>query len=283
MNGQRGVGAPVAEHRGGSSLPPRGWPRKPAEALWSWMARPRPPLPVLVVGAEGGVGTSTVCALVGEVLAAASPGPTVLVNHSGHAGSSAIRRLIGQEAGLPAQHVLNARRRGTAAAQVLRSAATSSAGAFLVDDAGKFTALRGLFDLVRTTCGGFVVDAGRVDVTTLLSVQEVRAVPVLVGRADVLGAEAVCAALRFLQHRPRPVRPVVVLSSTATVGRRRLRAALTLVRAANPACLVHLPFDARLGASAALRLDRVSGASVRAALEIATQVGRFHEGGCHGR
>ena len=64
---------------------PRGWPQA-AQSLWSWMAQPRAPLPVLVGGAEGGVGTSTVTALIGEVIAAASPGPTVILDQGGPGG-----------------------------------------------------------------------------------------------------------------------------------------------------------------------------------------------------
>jgi hypothetical protein len=262
---------------------PSRWPRKPAEALWAWMARSRPPLPILVLGAEGGVGTSTTCALIAETVAAASPGPTVLLNQSGHTGNTAIRRLVAQQAGLDGHRAVSALRQGTPATQVLRSTPTSSAGAHLVDDGPGYTNLRGLLDLVRVICGGLVIDGGRVDLATLPRLNDARAVMVLIGRADVAGAEAVCAALRFLHQRPTPIHPIVVLSSTTSTRRTTVRAALKLVGSVTPGRPNHLPFDTSLTTSAALRLDQIGKPIVRATLDITTQVGHLHEAGGHGR
>src|SRR6266540_3184517 len=67
---------------------PKGWPAKEAGAVWAWMAKPRPPLTVLVAGAEGGVGTTTVAALLGETIAAASPGSIWLLDQCGSSWGS---------------------------------------------------------------------------------------------------------------------------------------------------------------------------------------------------
>ncbi|KAA2242380.1 hypothetical protein F0L68_41400, partial [Solihabitans fulvus] len=62
---------------------PKGWPAKPASSVWSWMAGQRPPMAVMVAGAEGGLGTSLVTAPVGETVAGASPCPPGAVDPGG--------------------------------------------------------------------------------------------------------------------------------------------------------------------------------------------------------
>ncbi|WP_258904048.1 hypothetical protein [Actinokineospora sp. UTMC 2448] len=254
---------------------PKGWPRKPTQNLWAWMARRRPPLPILVAGAEGGVGTSTTCALVGEVLAAASPGPTVIVNQCGHGPDTLTRRLVGHQAGLPGPQAASGLRQHVPAYRVLAAAPRSSAGGHLVDDGPGFTELRTLYGLANTTCGGIVVDAGRVDTSTVLRVHEIRAVVLLVGRADSAGAESLCAALKFLRDRPDPIHPLVVLSST--YANSRVPAAKRLLTTAGVTTAIHLPFDRRLTTGSPLRLNRVSKSTATAALRAVTLVGAYHE------
>jgi hypothetical protein len=255
---------------------PKGWPRKAAEPVWSWLAHDRPPLPVLVGGAEGGVGTSTVTALIGELIAAASTGPTAIVDQSGAGWGSMTRRLVGQRAGLDARCAATLRRNGTAPAQILGAAPATSAGAALFDDSRSYTPLAALFALVQTVRGALIVDGGRVD-GVLAARLDIGPVVVLVGRADVIGAEAVCATLGFLQRHPTQVQPVVVLSSTASTDRRRIQAATKLVATAGVSHLVHLPYDARLASGQPLRLDQVGTTTAAAGLSVVSRIGKTQE------
>ncbi|WP_223199639.1 hypothetical protein, partial [Solihabitans fulvus] len=93
----------------------------------------------------------------------------------------------------------------------------------------------------------------------------------LVGRADLVGAEAVCAAVGFLRRRT-PIRPVVVLSATTPTSRRHRHAAHTLVATTGVAHIVHLPHDPRLAAGPPLRLHQVRAATARACLQVLTAI-----------
>jgi hypothetical protein len=252
---------------------PKGWPRKPAESLWAWLAQPRRPLPVLVGGAEGGVGTSTVAALIGEILAAGSPGPTVIVDQCGTPAGGLIRRLVGQRAGWNAHQAV-------AGLGGLDAAPRTSAGAVLVDDGRGYTPLGVLLRLVWTAGGALVVDGGPAD-AVLVARLDIRPVVVVVGRADVIGAEAVCAALGFL-HRSTSVPPVVVLSSTAPGDRRRVQAATKLVAATGTDHVVHLPHDPRLAQGRPLRLDRLGTSTASAGLAVVSRIGKTQEVLGHG-
>jgi hypothetical protein len=264
-------------HRSAAPKPvPKGWPSKLADPVWSWLAQDRPPLSVVVGGAEGGVGTSTVTALIGELLAAASPGPTAVVDQCGAGWGQVVRRLVGQRAGLDAQYAATQLRHGTPAPQILSTAPTTSAGAALLDDSSGYTPLGALFGLVATSRGALVVDAGRAD-AVLAARLHVRPVVVLVGRADVIGAEAVCAALGFLQLRATPVQPVVVLCSTASTDRRRIQAATKLVATTGISHLVHLPYDAALASGQSLRLDQVGKTTPAAGLAVVSRIGKIQE------
>lgn len=270
---------PPPRPRGYRSAPgpmPQGWPGKLAEPVWSWLAHGRPPLAVMVGGAEGGVGTSTVTALLAELVAAASPGPTVLLDQSGTGWGQVSRRLVGQRAGLDAQHAAAQLRRGAFPPHILGAAPTTSAGVALFDDSARYTSLSELFGLVATACGALVVDAGRVD-AVLAARLDIRPVVVVVGRADVIGAEAVCAALGFLHQHPTPVQPVVVLCSTASTDRRRIQAATKLVATTGIPHLVHLPYDARLASGQPLRLDQVGKTTAAAALAVVSRIGKTQE------
>ncbi|MGW5049742.1 hypothetical protein [Actinokineospora sp. NPDC004072] len=261
---------------------PKGWPRAATDELWAWMARLRPPLPVLVAGAEGGVGASTVSALLAETIAAASPGATVVVDQCGLGSGALARRLVGQQAGLSAAKAVEARELCVPILRILGAAPRSSAGAFLVDDHRGTTSLRAMHDLAAMTCGAAVVDAGRVDGTTIPRLRETRSVLVLVGRADLVGAEAVCRAMQYLQQRRSPVPPVVVLAATAPADRYQLRAAAKLIGAAGVQAVVRLPYDSGLRSGAPLRLDRVSRPTATACLSAVLRVGTYHEGYSHG-
>ncbi|KAA2242167.1 hypothetical protein F0L68_41435, partial [Solihabitans fulvus] len=141
-----------------------------------------------MAGAEGGLGTSLVTALVGETVAAASPGPTVLVDQGGSPWGALTRRLLGQRGGLPANYAQSLLHQGIPAPQVLGSAPTSSAGAAVVADTAGYTPLREVFRLAQTLCGGLVVDAGRVDAHLTAQLDDLHPVVVLVGRAGLVGA-----------------------------------------------------------------------------------------------
>ncbi|MFL6125483.1 hypothetical protein [Actinophytocola sp.] len=262
---------------------PRGWPAKQTRALWAWMAQSRPPVRVLLGGAEGGVGTSTVTALLGEMVAASSPGPTVIADQCGAAWNALVRRLVGEQAGMPAAQVADMLGYGASAEQIRAVAPTTSAGAVLIDDGHGYHRLGDIARLARTTCGTLVVDGGRVD-GVFTARLDIRPVVVVVGRADVIGAEAVCAAVELL-HRTAPgVEPVVVLSSVTTTGatpsslpsaaaaRRRVQAATTLVTAAGITHLVHLPHDARLASGQPLRLNQVGKSTALAGLRLLSRI-----------
>jgi hypothetical protein len=251
------------------------------------MAQARPPLRVLIGGAEGGVGTSTVTALLGEVIAASSPGPTVIADQCGAAWNALARRLvgdIGEQAGMPAAQVADLLASGATTEQIRAVSPTTSAGAVLLEDGRGYHPLRDLARLAHTTSGTLVVDAGRVD-GVFTARLDIRPVVVVVGRADVIGAEAVCAAVDLL-HRTAPwVQPVVVLSSVAATTatppsmlsaaavRRRVQAATTLVTAAGITHLVHLPHDPRLASGQPLRLNQVGKSTALAGLRLLSRVG----------
>jgi hypothetical protein len=263
---------------------PRGWPAKQTSAVWAWMAQPRPPLRVLVGGAEGGVGTSTVTALLGEMIAASSPGPTVIADQCGMPWNALVRRLVGEQAGMPAAQVADMLGYGATTEQIREVAPTTSAGAALIDDGRGYHPLRDLTRVAHTPCGTLMVDAGRVDAVFTARL-DVRPVVVVVGRADVIGAEAVCAAVELLHQTAPEVQPVVVLSSVATTQatpssllsaaamRRRVQAAATLVTAAGITHLVHLPHDPRLASGQPLRLNQVGKSTALAGLRLLSRVG----------
>jgi hypothetical protein len=243
--------------------------------VWSWLASGRVPLTVMVAGAEGGVGTSTVAALVGETIAAGSPGPTMLLDQCGSVWGSLARRLLGQRGGLPGQQANSMLRQGIPAPRVLGAAPTTSAGSAVLADGAVYTPMPSLFGLIDTTCGAMVVDGGLAN-PVLTARLDVHPVVVLVGRADVVGAEAVCAALGFLARRTT-VRPVVVLSSPAPADGRRIQAASRLVATTGVPHLVHLPYDKRLAAATPLPLDRTSKTTAAACLRMVTAIGKTQE------
>ena len=261
---------------------PRGWPRKQTASLWERLAQPRPPLPILVGGAEGGVGTSTVTALLAELIAAASPGPTIALDQCGTAWGSLTRRLVGQQAGLRAGLARTLLGERVDPREVISMAPTTSAGAALIDDRAGYTSLHELLRLISVTSGAMTVDAGRVD-NVFAARLDLQPVVVVVGRADVIGAEAACAAVTFLREQATrarlPAEPVVVLSSVGATGtlteRRRSHAATTLVTATGISHLVHLPHDPRLAAGQPLRLDQVGKSTAIAGMRMASAVGRI--------
>lgn len=254
---------------------PRGWPTKQTAALWDAMARPRPPVRVMLGGAEGGVGTSTVTALLGEMIAAASPGPTVVADQCGTVWNSLARRMVGQLGGMPAAQVGHMLKLGATGPQIAGIAPKTSAGAALVEDARGYTALQDIAGLTNVPNGTLVIDGGRAD-PVLAARLDIQPVVIIVGRADVIGAEAVCAAYNLL-HDKQQTQPIVVLSSVATsssaTARRRARAAAKLVAAAGITQLVHLPHDARLASGQPLRLDQVGKSTATAGMQLLTRVG----------
>lgn len=260
-------GHPIASMRA-----PNGWPTKMTTPVWSWLASCRPPLPVMVTGAEGGVGTSTIAALVAETIAAGSPGPTMLLDQSGSSWGSLARRLLGQRGGLSGEHARSLLQQGFHGRQVLSRAPTTSAGAAVVADCAAYTPVRELIGLVQTANGTMIVDGGPTNLM-LTARLDVHTIVVLVGRADVIGAEAVCAAVGFLS-RHIPVHPVVVLSSTAPINRRRVEAARKLVATTGVPHLVIFPFDTYLAATAPLRLDK---AVSTACLRLVAAIGKTQE------
>ncbi len=253
---------------------PRDWPAKPTRALWEATARSRPPVTIMVGGAEGGVGVSVVTALVGELYAAASPGPTVIADQCGMAWNTLVRRLLGEPGGMPAAQVGDMFERGATGGQIAGIAPRTSAGAALVDDSRGFTSLHNVVRLVDTANGTLVVDAGRVDRVFAVRL-DVRSVAVIVGRADMKGAEAVCASLELLRKNWQTV-PIVVLSSVTSSSaalRRRVHAASRLVAAAGVSHLVHLPHDVGLASGQPFRLDQVAKSTAIAGLRLASQIG----------
>jgi MinD-like ATPase involved in chromosome partitioning or flagellar assembly len=253
---------------------PRGWPAKQAEAIWSFMEQPLPPLRIMVGGAEGGAGTSTVTALLGELIAAASPGPTVVVDQNGSAWNSLARRLSGDQGGMPTAQAVNMLKLGATSEQVIGLAPRTSAGAALVEDARGYTPLHEITRLGRSRNGTVVVDSGRID-HVFAARLDIHPAVIVVGRADVVGAEAVCAALDLLRQAHQP-RPIVVLSSSTSPSsaatRRRVQAAAKLVAAAGITHLVHLPHDPRLASGRPMRLDQVSKQSATAAMRLLARV-----------
>jgi hypothetical protein len=256
---------------------PKGWPGKQAVALWDSMARPRPPRRIMIGGAEGGVGTSTVTALLGELIAAASPGPTVIADQCGMVWNSLARRMVGELAGMPAAQAGHMLELGATGPQVVGIAPRTSAGAALVDDGRGYTALQDITGLAHVPNGTLVIDGGRAD-HVFVARLDVQPVVIIVGRADVIGAEAVCAALALLQGKQQAV-PIVVLSSVNTsssaAARRRAQAATKLVAAAGITHLVYLPHDARLASGKSLRLDQVGKSTAIAGMQLLTRVGNL--------
>jgi hypothetical protein len=258
---------------------PAGWPAKQADPVWAWLGRPRSPLAVIVAGAEGGVGTSTVTALVGETIAAGSPGPTLVVDQCGSLWGSLPRRLLGQRGGLSGEQARSMLQHGIGSRRVLGAAPRTSAGAAVFADGAMYTPVWDFAGLARTPYGSLVVDGGLVNLM-LTARLDLDPVVVVVGRADDLGAEAVCAALGFLsgvttQPGARP--PVVVLASPAPVDRRRVQAAHKLVVTTGVAQVVHVPYDARLATATALRLDQVGRATATACLRMVAAIGTTQE------
>lgn len=260
---------------------PAGWPIKQADPVWSWLACHRAPLPIIVAGAEGGVGTSTVAALIGETLAAGSPGPTMLLDQCGSTWGSLSRRLLGQRGGLPGDQARSMLRQGIPGPRVLGAAPTSSAGAAVLADGAAYAPLRELFGLVQTACGAMVIDGGSVNLV-LAARRDVHPVLVVIGRADVIGAEAVCAALGFVS-RYTTAPPVVVLSSPTPGHRRHAQAARKLVATTGVVHLVDLPYDPQLATATALRLDRACKATASTCLRVITAIRKTQEVSDHGR
>lgn len=259
---------------------PKGWPRA-AEHVWAAHAAARPPRTVLVAGAQGGVGTSTVAAMLAETMAACSPGPTAAVDQAGIPWETAIARaLLGERAGLPGHRVQQMLRHGAVAQQILAVAPTSAAGTAILDDAAGYTPLTDLAALVHAVGGSLIVDGGHMDLTVPARIPGRPQVVVLVGRADLQGAQAVCSALSFL-GKHLPVRSIVVLSSTTPLDRRRVHAARKLVRTAGVVSMVHLPFDAVLASGRVLRLDQIGKPTAGACLRLVTLIDPGG-GGCAG-
>jgi MinD-like ATPase involved in chromosome partitioning or flagellar assembly len=255
---------------------PSGWPAKTAAPVWAWLTQQRAPLPVLVAGAEGGVGTSTVTALLADTIAAASPGPTVVLDQCGSPWGSLPRRLLGQRGGMAAEQAAGLLANGMSALRVLRAAPSTSAGAAVLTDPG-YVPLRDVFRSVATVCGALLVDAGPVNLV-LTARLDLRPVLVLVGRADVIGAEAVCAALGYLTHYAPGLHPVVVLtSSTGSTDRRRVHAATKLVAATGVPTPIELPFDPRLASGQPVHLDRLARPTVTACLRLVRGIATTHQ------
>jgi hypothetical protein len=241
------------------------------------MARPRSPVHIMLGGAEGGVGTSTVAALLGELIAAASPGPTVVADQCGMVWNGLARRMVGQLEGMPAAQAGHMLELGATGPQVVGIAPKTSAGAALVEDGRGYTALQDITGLTHVSNGTLVIDGGRAD-HVFAARLDIQPVVIIVGRADVIGAEAVCAALALL-HGKQLTPPIVVLSSVASSSsaavRRRAQAAAKLVAAAGITHLVHLPHDARLASGKPLRLDQVGKSTATAGMQLLTRVGNL--------
>ena len=239
---------------------PARWRAAGLAEVWSWLAR-RPAMVVVVAGAEGGVGTSTVAALVGEAVAAGSVGNTVLVDQCGAMSGSLARRLVGERQTIDAMRLTTGQPAGD-----LRAVPRTAAGAHLVDDSAGYVGIDRLVPVLLRPGGALVLDAGRVGLV-LAAQLGLRPVVIVVGRADVLGAEAVCAALSFLRGRLIRVEPIVVLSSCATKAR-RARGARRLVIAAGARQVVDLPFDERLVDGQLIWLDRLGRSTVAAVVTV---------------
>ncbi len=267
---------PVATNSAAALRPkslPKGWPARVGIPIFARLAQPRPPQRLIVAGAHGGAGTTTVTALLADTAAAASHAPAIAVDQSGLPWAATLAmRLLGERAGLPAAAARRLIDQGAATAQARAGAPCSGAGTMVVDDVDGYTPLPVLIALAAEPSGTTVVDGGRVDLALAVRLAEAQWPLILVGRADLAGAQAVCAALTFLQRR-LPAPPLVVLSSTAPSDRRRIYAARTLVRAAGVTTLVHLPFDATLASGQALRLDQVGRSTAGACLQLVERVG----------
>lgn len=275
---------PVAQHLGvvaGEPRPiPKGWPLKAAEPAWSWLRRVRAPMVVVIVGAAGGVGTSTVCALVAETIAAGSPGPTVLLDQSLTPWGDVTRRLLGQRAGLGAPAALERLHRERPES-IVRSSPMSSAGAAVLLDSTTPSLLRDLRILVTKPGGALLVDGGRLDPELLrrLDVPAVRPVVVVVGRADRAAAETTLAGVAWLRG-VAPVEPLVVLSATAPVKTAAAAGAVRMARAAGHN-VVYLPFDGRLAHGQDLTLHKVGKSTAEVVPQIITGIQAIQEGPDH--
>jgi Mrp family chromosome partitioning ATPase len=273
--GRREAGGPpgAASRRRGHPTRPKHWPRA-ATQFWAWRAHDPGPLVLLVTGAHGGVGTTTLTALLAETLAAASPWPTLAVDQSGTPLAALSRRLLGQPAGIAAP-VLAHQAHTRGGLHALRDTVSSPAGALLVDDRRGYTPL-GLITGLISNGGTCVIDAGRTDPTVTARAGETAAHTILTGRGDLAGAEAVCAQLALLRHTRTPVHPIVALTSTSP-GRRRVAAAMTLVRSAGVTDLVHLPYDHRHHRRDTLRLEHTPRRTLVRVLQLLAHITRRQE------
>ncbi|WP_189061570.1 hypothetical protein [Longimycelium tulufanense] len=262
---------------------PKGWPVKTVTPLWTWLGTQRAPVTVVVTSAGGGVGTSTVAALLAETFAAGAPSgaSTVLLDQCGTPWGPVSRRVLGQRGGLSGRTAAALLQQGVHPLRVLRGAPVSPAGAAVVVEDGEASPLRDMRRLVQTVCGGLVVDAGCINPWVVQRVADpaaARPVLVLVGRADVPGAETVCASLAWLR-RSLPGPPIVVLVSTAPPERGQVAAAQRLVRTVVPADrVVHLPFDARLAHGQDIRLDKVGKTTAMAVPQLLRAIRLVQEG-----
>ncbi|GGM67909.1 hypothetical protein GCM10012275_43110 [Longimycelium tulufanense] len=280
----RAPGAAVARDLGVVAGPPKplpkGWPVKRVLPMWRWLGTQRAPVTVVVASAGGGVGTSTVAGLLAETFAAGSPvGTTVLVDQCGTPWGTVSRRVLGQRGGLSGQLAVALLRQGESPLCVLRRAPASSAGAAVVLDSGDASPLREMRRLVQMMCGGLVVDAGCLTPWVMQRLTDPGAgwpVVLVVGRADVPGAETVCAALAWMRSY-LTVPPVLALVSTTPADRGQIAAAQRLVSTVVPT-VVPVPFDARLAHGHDIRLDRLSKGTVAALARLLSAVRQRQEG-----
>ncbi len=258
---------------------PRGWPAG-LRASWAQLALPRAPRVLLLLGAEGGVGVSTVTALLAETTAASGSGPVVALDQCGSQWGALSRRLLDQRGGMPAEHADQLVGSGVHPEQVRAQAPRTSAGTILISDTDSYTPLNRLAWLVRMTGGLLVVDGGRVDALGLARIGP-GVTPVVLGRPDLPGAEAICAAVtRLRSHHPLP--PAVVIVATAPVDPRRQRAARRLLHAAGIPYPIAVDFDPRLAGGRSIRLDAVGKTTAGACVRLATHLARPLEAYGHG-
>lgn len=244
------------------------WPRTAATPTLAWLAAIRSPLPILVAGAEGGVGTTTVASMLGETFAACSAGPTVVVDQCGSPRGSLSRRLLGHRREWTTWEATRHAREGAVTARIAGAAPTSHSGAVVLADHGHMP-LRTLMNLVYAPCGVLVLDGGQLS-TMLVAHLDLPVALVLVGRADVIGAEAVCAALGLLADHDHPW-PCVVLADT-TRRRRQVQAARALLTASGPVHHVALPNDPVLASGHPLHFNRLGRASSAVCLWLVTSI-----------
>jgi hypothetical protein len=152
-------------------------------------------------------------------------------------------------------------------ARLVGAATTSHSGAVVLTDG--HTPLRTLMRLVRTPCGVLVLDGGQLS-SLLLARLDLPVALVLVGRADVIGAEAVSAALGLLADHDHPW-PCVVLADTAR-RRRQVHAARALLSASGPVHQVALPNDPVLASGRPLHFNRLGRASSAVCLWLITSI-----------